>query len=253
LAHIANKKPSVPTKSDAARDRSVGGRTRSDIGYGEAADIVYTSLKERIFDGGVRPGERIVEAAVAEYYGVSRTPVREAISRLVSEGIIERSRGRGLIVVELLEEEVEDLYVTRMVLEGLAARLAAGRRSSHDITTLEEIQDQMEVVLASGDIALTARINFVFHSEIQRIAGNRTSVRFMEQIHEALRRFGTTTFSVESWASTAVKEHRALIERIRAQDADGAESVARNHIEGALSARLALLTRRRLRFSDASA
>ena len=252
MAHTASKKRSKAPESDDARSSSAGGRPRSDIGYGEAADMVYTSLKERVFEGGVQPGERIVETAVAEYYGVSRTPVREAISRLVNEGIIERSRGRGLVVVELLEEEVEDLYVTRMVLEGLAARLAAGRRSSHDIATLEEIQDQMDAVLASGDIPLTARINFVFHSEIQRIAGNRTSVRFMAQIHEALRRFGTTTFSVDAWARTAGQEHRALIERIRAQDADGAEAVARNHIEGALGARLTLLTRRRLRFSDTS-
>lgn len=252
MSQPSSRSPSVPSRPSldgATRPAPTAGagKRRSDsFDHGEAAPFVYAALKERIFDGRLPPGVRIVETAVADEFGVSRTPVREAIHRLISEGIVERTSGRGLAVVELTGEEIEDLYVTRMVLEGLAARLTAVRRSEHDLATLTAIQHAMEAALVDGDASRIARINFEFHAEIQRIAGNSTTARFMVLIHEAVRRFGTTTLALPERAASALAEHRALIDAFDDRDADRAEAIARSHIEGALRARLTILTRRRL-------
>lgn len=234
------------TKGTRGAPVEVAGRHRGPLGYGEATDYVYRELKRRILNGVLPGGTRLVETAIAQDLDVSRTPVREAIHKLVSEGVVERTTSRGLVVVEITSHVAEDLYVTRMVLEGLAARLAAHRRSSHDVAALREIQGELEAALGKNDPERMARINFTFHAEIQRIAGNSTTSRFMAQIHETVQRFGQTTLALSDRAHEAMREHRELIAAIEHQDGDTAESIARTHIEGALRARLLTLTRRKL-------
>lgn len=215
-------------------------------GYGNTVDYAYDVLKQRVFDGTLAPNQRLVETDLARELQISRTPIREAVQRLIVDGLVERSRARGIIVVELTAEEIEDLYVTRATLEGLAARLAAQRMSNHEYVTLQEIQEQMEIVLAAKDPLRLAHINFAFHTEILRIARNATTAKFMAQIHDALRRYGTTTLSLSDRATDAIAEHRKLLAALVDRDGDTAEQVARHHIEGALRARLRLLARRRL-------
>lgn len=215
-------------------------------GYGESVDYAYGILKQQVLDGRLAAGQRLVETDLADHMKISRTPVREAIQRLIVDGLVERSGARGVVVVELTAEEIEDLYVTRAALEGLAARLAAQRMSDYEQVVLQEIQDQMDATLESGDPARMALINFEFHTEILRLARNTTLLKFMGQIHDALRRYGTTTLSLPDRASRAMAEHRDLLSALMARDGDAAEHIARTHIEGALQARLRLLARHRL-------
>lgn len=212
--------------------------------FGHTGEHAYSVLRQRILDGSLAPGQRLLEVELARGLEVSRTPVREAIQRLIVDGLVERSGSRGVIVAELTAEEVEDLYVTRATLEGLAARLAAQHMSKHEQVTLQEIQAQMEAALDSQDSQRLARANFEFHSEILRIARNSTTMRFLAQIHASLRRYGTTTLSLPDRASTAMSEHHELLTALVARDAEAAERIARKHIEGALTARLRILARR---------
>ena len=222
----------------------------TNAGFGHTGEHTYAVLKQRILDGVLAPGQRLVETELARDLDISRTPVREAIQRLIVDGFIERSGNRGVIVIELTPEEIEDLYVTRAMLEGLAARLAARRMSKHEQVTLQEIQNRMEDALIANDPEHLARINFKFHSEILRIARNSTTARFMAQVHANLRRYGATTLSLPDRAATATAEHRELLAALVAHDGDAAEYIARRHIEGALIARLRLLTRRHLSTED---
>lgn len=214
--------------------------------FGHTGAHAYAVLKQRVLDGTLAPGQRLVETELARDLEVSRTPVREAIQRLIEDSLVERSGNRGVIVVELTTEEIEDLYVTRATLEGLAARLAAQRMSKHEQVTIQEIQDQLEAALDAKDSQRLARINFNLHSEILRIARNNTAAKFLAQIHASLRRYGTTTLSLPDRATVAVAEHRELLKALVAHDGDAAEQIARKHIEGALTARLRLLARRNL-------
>lgn len=222
------------------------GRGRGALSYGEASEYVYKELKRGILQGTLPGGTRLVETAIARDFDVSRTPVREAIQLLVAEGVVERTTSRGLIVVEVTSHMAEDVYVTRMELEGLASRLAAQRRSSHDLAALREIQDELEAAQLHGDSERMARINFAFHSEIQRIAGNSTTSRFMAQIHETVQRFGPTTLALPERAQEAMQEHRELIAALENQDGELAQAIAKRHLEGALRARLITLTRNKL-------
>lgn len=215
--------------------------------HGQTADFVYEAIKAELINGRWGEGDRLVETALAADYSVSRTPVREALQRLIVEGFLERNSGRGLTVKPLTPEEVEDLYMSRLTLEGLAARLAAQRVSPYELVTLQELHSRQIAALdEKRDPEVLAALNREFHTEILRIGRSANVARFMAQIHESLRRYGPTTLGLPDRAKVAVEEHKRLLDAIAARNEDLAEHHARVHIEAALHARLRILAQRRL-------
>lgn len=210
------------------------------------AEKVYHRLREIIVEGQMPPGTRLVEEATAQMLGVSRTPVREAIFRLESEGLVSRDKRGGAIVAELTAGEVEDIYAVRSALEGLAARLAAGKMTQREFVRLEHMQERLEAATKANDPAALAALNFGFHEVILRATHNLTLIGFMEQIHASLRRATQTTLAYPGRAQQALAEHQALIEAFRRKDAAEAERIARQHIENAFNIRLLLNVREEL-------
>jgi len=204
------------------------------------AENVYRELRNTIVEGNLAPGVRIVEETTARRLGVSRTPVREAIFRLESEGLVRRDQRGGAIVAELTAEEIEDVYAVRTALEGLAARMAAATMSHTEFIRLEHTQARLEAAAEAGGPEELASLNFSFHEVILRATHNSTLVSFMAQIHASLRRATQTTLAYPGRAAEALKEHRDLIDAIRRKDEAGAERIARQHIENAFSIRLML-------------
>lgn len=206
-----------------------------------AADIVSASLREAILDGEISTGRRLREEELAREFGVSRTPVREALQQLSSEGLVDTSLHQGAIVTQLTTEDILAIYVVREALEGVSARLAARRATPEHGQLLLAIVNEMETITDSGDATEFARLNLQFHAELRRAANNSHLDRFLAQIEHAVRRFGQTTFAYPGRAESTVREHRAIVEAVIQRDPERAEALAIEHMREARKLRLQML------------
>jgi DNA-binding GntR family transcriptional regulator len=191
---------------------------------------IRDQLIDDILNGRLKPGDRIIEARVAEEFAVSQAPVREALRDLDVLGFIESSPFRGAIVREVSVEELLHLYPIRAVLEGLAAREAATRIQPAELRKLQKLLETMRSVAAGGDEREAVQIDFAFHVTIVEASGNR----LLQQIWDRMR-LATTTFLTVSKSAHSLSEiaerHAAVLDALRAHDPAAAEEAMRRHIE----------------------
>jgi DNA-binding GntR family transcriptional regulator len=204
------------------------------------ADAVYATLRDAIVAGQLRPGDRLAEEQLAQRFEVSRTPVREAIFRLEAEQLAERHARRGLIVRTIPEQEILEIYAVRRVLDGLAAALAATAGLPADHARLRWLNDRLAEAVARHDFTTAAELNIQFHEGLAEAAHTSMLLHFTRQVHDWVRRFGATTFSIPGRAALALEEHLSIVQAIEAGTPDVAEQCARNHIARAHQARLTL-------------
>jgi DNA-binding GntR family transcriptional regulator len=200
---------------------------------GEAA---YARIRAAIRDGSLAPGERLTETDLAARFGVSRTPVRQAIARLEAEGLLTHEPRRGLSVTRPDHQQVVELYVMREVLEGAAARLAAQHASETEIAAMAEILAGEPA--AFGDAAALAAINQRLHGMLYLAAHNRYLLRSLEQLAATMSLL-PTLLTRGGRAEAAHAEHRAILKAIGKRDGDAAEAAARAHARAAQRHRLA--------------
>ncbi len=197
----------------------------------------YTLILAAIDEGVFRPGDRLVESELAERLGVSRTPVREALQRLETQGILHRD-GRSLIVASIDHNQLSELYIVRAELEGLAARLAARH------ATIEEINVLRAMVAADrkliGDPQALSRANKRFHRQIHLASHNRFLIQQLDLVHRSMALLASTSLAAEGRGEQAMAEHEAIVEAIAAGDAERADQAIRDHISRAFETRLKL-------------
>lgn len=199
---------------------------------------VYERLHEKIVSGDLGPGDRLTEIGLAENFGISRTPVREALRRLEQDGLVERA-ARGMRVRERSPNEILEIYEVRILLEAAAARSAAGRRTPFDIARLEQLHDAMTKTSADDAKAMEA-INRRFHELIWAASHNSTLVDLLTRLNSHLQRYrGTTLTHADRW-QTVLNDHQALIRAINAGDADRAAEIAESHMTAARNVRLVM-------------
>jgi DNA-binding GntR family transcriptional regulator len=206
-----------------------------------AAEAAYTTLREAIIHGVLRPGQPLAEIGLAEEFGRSRTPIREAILRLESEGLAARVPRRGLVVAKMTREEVLEVYAVREVLGGLAARLAALGMMPTEIDRLVWLNDRLRVATVAGDRKAMIQLNLEFHDAISQASRNSMLRDFMRRLHEWVHRFQETTMAFPGRGLEAIAEHEALIEAIRRRDPDAAERIARVHADRARQIRINMI------------
>jgi DNA-binding GntR family transcriptional regulator len=206
-----------------------------------ASDSVHSALREAIVSGALSPGTRLGEQAVSSVLELSRTPIREAFLRLESERLVSRAARRGLVVAEVTPDEILEVYAVREVINGFAARLASANASPSDVDRLRRLAEAVHQAYEGGDLARMAERNLVFHEALCGAGRNELVLRFLRQIHDMLRRFPGTTFSVPGRAFQALAEHDELLDAIANHDADRAEAVARMHMANAMRARVWML------------
>lgn len=198
-------------------------------------DQAYTFIVEGIQSGRLKPGTRLREIELAEMTGLSRTPVREALSRLQLEGLLTTDAARGLIVTELDYSMTSELYAMREVLEGTAARLAARHASDVEIDFLREINARDAQLTTAEALAANNRL---FHETLYRCAHNRYLVKTLSTLQESMMLLGQTTLATPGRAETSRAEHGAIVEALARRDPDEAEKAARAHIIAAYRIRL---------------
>jgi DNA-binding GntR family transcriptional regulator len=193
-------------------------------------DEIRDQLIEQILNGKLAPGERIVEMRIAQQFGVSQAPVREALRDLDLLGFVVSSPFRGAIVRQISVEELVQLYPIRAVLEGLAARHAAQRMDQATLKKLEGLLATMRAAAARGDHRRAVETDFKFHLTIVEASGNR----LLQQIWDRMR-LATTTFLTVSRSHHSlleiVERHAAVMDALRTHDPDAAERALRMHIE----------------------
>lgn len=198
----------------------------------------YERLKLAILKGEFAPGAQLVEVSIAAWCGVSRTPVREALTRLEQDGLVRRT-DRGLVVRENSQEEILDIYETRIVLESTASAFAAERRSNHDLLAMRRAEQRRQRA-GESDPAEMAETNREFHRTIWRASHNESLVDLLERINLRLGRYPETTLSYPGRYESSAAEHRDLVDAIEARDSERAREIAAQHFTTARDIRLRL-------------
>jgi DNA-binding GntR family transcriptional regulator len=198
----------------------------------------YQSIKTAIRDGIYRPGDRLREDEVAKRFGISRTPVREALARLQDKGLLEVASGRGLSVTVLDMQRTFELYALREEMEGVVARFAAQHATQIEIDNLTRLNDSFAKL---ADPLEASGLNRIFHDRLHDAARNRYLQVAVEELHDSIALLPTTTFHQPGRIAEAAAEHAAIIDAISRRDADAAWQASRQHIALALRTRLALM------------
>lgn len=195
----------------------------------------YDRLLDDIRHGTLPPGARLREVELAARLGISRTPVREAIRRLETDGLVEHLPRQGATLRRLSYAEVMELYEMRAVLEGTAARLAARAASELELRELAEINSEMTAHATPTDIV---RLNRQFHAALINAAKNRYLQRAIGAMGRTLLILGQSTLFDPSRIASAAQEHHCLLQALQARDGAAAEAAMRAHIEAAHRIRL---------------
>ena len=195
----------------------------------------YTLILEAIDMGVFKPGDRLVESDLAERFGVSRTPIREALQRLETQSLLNRD-GRSLFVSSLDHNQIADLYVVRAELEGLAAKLAARTATNEEQRVLVEMVEQdFELV---DDPSALARANRRFHKQIHLSTHNRYLVQQLDLVHRSMALMATTSLAADGRGLEAMKEHQAIVSAIVNRDEEAAYQALKHHLSSAFVTRL---------------
>lgn len=197
--------------------------------------VVYRQLLEEIRSGALPSGARLREVDLAQRLGHSRTPVREAIRLLESDGLVIHLARQGATVRSLDYAEVMELYEMRIVLEGTAARLAARAANDAELQQLAELNEEFTSTRDEGE---AARLNWQFHTMLQEAARNRFLLKAMRGLQKTMLLLGPTTLLETNRAARAAEEHGRLLVSLMARDGDAAEKVMREHMQAAQSVRL---------------
>lgn len=201
----------------------------------------YSELIARLQRGEIKPGDYLREQAVAEEFGVSRTPVREALRKLETEGLAVAESRLGMRVRTLDYIEVIELYEVREIHERAVARLAASKATENELLELKSIQTLIEN--AKNNATKMATLNQRFHLSLLQMAKNRFLTRAVEGMYRTLLVLGPSTLEDPKRATTAIKEHRALIVAITKGDAEKAEAIMSEHLQGAQRSRIRMYQR----------
>jgi DNA-binding GntR family transcriptional regulator len=212
------------------------GNDHQALSRGEQA---YQKLQQAIQSGALKPGTRLRENELAEWLGSSRTPIREALNRLQTEGLIVQEPRRGMIIAELDHNAIAELYVMREVLEGTAARLAARHASDVEVAMLREIAERDKAT--ENDPIKLAKNNRLFHETLYRTAHNRYLLKTLSLLRESMALLGQTTLALPGRSDAAFEEHDAIVAAIERHDAFGAEEACRTHIRAAYRARMKIM------------
>ena len=194
-------------------------------------EVVYLTLRKAILKGEFRPGERLMEIALANRLGVSRTPIREAIRKLENEGLVTMIPRRGAMVAQITREELNNVLEVRRSLEVLAAGCASERISKEQETELLAAEEDFRGCIDSTDLTELAEADVAFHDVIYRATGNRRLIQILNNLREQMYRFRVEYLKDQAVRSKLADEHRAITEAIRAHDAAEAERLTALHID----------------------
>ncbi len=193
-------------------------------------DSVYEKLKRAIATGELPAGDRLVESRMAETFGISRTPIREAIHKLEREGLLQKDPKGGFFVIGLTRADIEETFGIRGVLESYAARLAAAHHREEDLAPLENKLIEYETALRQGDLGSLPRINTEFHDLLYALSRSPRLIKMIADLKTYIFRFRRVILKMEEMARISSADHRAMLDGIRRRDEEKVSALVREHI-----------------------
>lgn len=202
-------------------------RITSQALYMQVAD----RLREQIYQNELAPGDAIDEMALCERFGISRTPLREALKVLDSEGLIELIPRRGSFVRRMDIEELNELFPVMVVLEGLCAREAVENCATEDLQRLEKMHEKLESFAEQSDVDAYYEQNFVFHQAIQDLSGNKWLQRVIGDLRKVLRLARHMQLTIPGRLEQSLNEHRQIMQAFKEKNPDLADQNMQNHLK----------------------
>jgi len=191
---------------------------------------VARRLRERIFAHEFPPGAWIDEQALAAEYGISRTPLREALKVLAAEGVVTLKPRRGAYVTEVSDRDLDDIFPVLALLEGRVAHEATERARPEDLKRLEAIHETLERHAAAGDLDRFFEANQLFHRALLDLAGNRWLAQVIQDLRRVLRLTRHHSLLARGRVRESLNEHRAILAAIRSRKAERASELMRAHL-----------------------
>ncbi len=218
--------------------------TASSIAPSALYQEVAERLRQRIFSHELPPGSWIDELALAEQYGISRTPLREALKVLIAEGLVTLKPRRGCYVTEISEQDLDEIFCVMALLESECAKISASRASGEDLEHLQRIHAKLEHAAGAEDINGFFDANQSFHQTLHLIAGNHWLQQTIEDLRKVIRLSRHHSLFSEGRLEQSLEEHRGILEALLTRDAAAAETRMRGHINDGRAA-LARVSRAR--------
>jgi len=186
---------------------------------------ILATIRDAILKGDLKPGEKVAEPELAERFGISRTPIREAFRQLESEGYLTVVPRRGAVVAALSERDVHEYYAVKSILEGYAAELAAKNLSGKELAKLESINERLKLLAADGDVKAFYKVHHEFHETFLKAANNSKLYDLIIQLGQKFTRLRMASLSVDGRMAISVSEHVKLLEAFRNHDGKAAENL----------------------------
>lgn len=192
---------------------------------------ILENIRDAIISGSMVPGSRVSEPELAERYGISRTPIREAFRQLESEGYLTVIPRKGAVVSSFAQKDVEEFYAIKSILEGYAARRACRNLTEREIDRLESINERLAEMAQQDDVRHFFRVHNDFHDLFIKAADNEKLRDMINGLVTRFQRLRLMSLSLPGRMSQSVQEHRKIIAAFRARDCETAEGLVRNNAE----------------------
>ncbi|MGX8796558.1 GntR family transcriptional regulator [Fusibacter sp. JL298sf-3] len=199
--------------------------------YKPLGEVVFDYLRNAILSGELKPGERLMEVAIAEKLGVSRTPVREAIRKLEKEKFVIMIPRKGAYVADLTKKDILEVLEIRKELEGFAAQLAASRMEPEELEKLGTILEDFNTCLEDMDKKRMIEVDNAFHSTIFDASKNSRLMHMIYDLHDQFQRFRLIYFSEFNNFKEIQASHIKIYEALSAKDEQGARREAEAHVD----------------------
>ena len=191
---------------------------------------VAERLRQRIFAHDLTPGDWIDEQKLAEEYGISRTPLREALKVLAAEGLVDLKPRRGCYVTEISRQDIDDIFPLMAMLEGRCAFIAVQLAKPADIRGLKAIHEKLELAAKESRIDAFFEANQEFHRRIQELTNNRWLLSVIQDLRKVLKLSRLHSLSLEGRLQQSLEEHRVIMAAFEAGDAEQAEKSMHDHL-----------------------
>jgi len=200
------------------------------------SEDVAERLREQIFSHKLPPGSWLDEQSLALAFGISRTPMREAIKVLAAEGLVTTKMNKGAYVTEVDKHDLEQIFSVLSLLEGQAAKETAIKASEEQLTRLDDLHHRLEKAAADRNLEQFFEINVKFHEMIQEIAGNQWMNGVINDLRKVLKLQRRDSLSRSGRLLSSLVEHREILQAILKRDPSAAEAAMRQHLARGLEA-----------------
>ena len=188
-------------------------------------------IKDAVITGRLKPGERVPESEIAEKFGISRTPIREAFRQLETEGFLTMTPRKGAIVSPITDKDVREFYAIKSLLEGYAAGKACNELTEKDLKKLENINKEMINYMDKKNVRMFFKLDNQFHDVFLHACGNEKLCTMTHQIVQQFERFRITALSLPGRMNNSVKQHEDIIDALQRREEGRVAKLVRENAE----------------------